>query len=477
MLIFALYTVVLVLVLKKINFFKTSAIGGWGIYAALAIKLCVALYFYTFPYQTMFDSKMYMQSANALSHVLHENPRDFLQLFWGFGDVESLNLKYLSSTTYWSHNKMLIFSDTRNVIRANAIFHLIAFKNPLVVLLFNVVVSMFGLLWLYKGLTKVCHIRRNLLFLLIFFLPSTQLWTANLSKEVFIIFGFGLLIRNIFNEKPFHFSTLIAVIILFIFKPYVGAAFTLALLIYFILKQNNQSSRRASMIVFTVLSLVFAWILCEKITYSLSKKQFDFINLGEGGVWLDIDSSSIQIANSDTIYLEIKEGIDKNFYAKITSEVEGVRREHLRVSENIKLSPGDREYYVLLRLPRSGSYIPIDPINGEFSNLILSVPNALFNTFLRPTPTDPPRSLMKWYFVIENYLLIGGLLFALTKIRGNPHIKTIIFLMIASITIALVIGWTTPVLGALLRYKLPITLSIVAATWLLLFPKIDTQRK
>jgi hypothetical protein len=37
--------------------------------------------------------------------------------------------------------------------------------------------------------------------------------------------------------------------------------------------------------------------------------------------------------------------------------------------------------------------------------------------------------------------------------------------------IALFIGWTTPVLGAIVRYKLPATQHFFAASWLLLLPK------
>jgi hypothetical protein len=445
-------------------------------YLAFGVKLGVALFFFAFPYNTMIDSGHYMHDADALSRVLYESPGDFLKIFLGFGDVQSLNEHYLSETTYWSHDKGWIFSDTRNVIRVNAIFHWLAFHNPRVVLLFNVLVCLIGLRWFYEGLSQLVKSRKNLLFLLIFFLPSTLLWTANLSKEAFLLVGFGLLMRNVFTGKQLHFSSFIGILILFMFKPYVGTAFLLAWLVYVLLMLSNRTWRWAGLGIFILSGIVFLGISHTKIAQFISQKQFDFINLAEGGIWLDVDGSAVRIKDSDTIHLQIYEAENKNFYALISAEVVGEKRVHQAAFENIKIVPGEREYYVLHRLPKSGSYIALQSINANFSNLISSIPSALFNTFLRPTPKDPPKSLVKWYFVVETYFFLLLLLFALTKIKNSKHINLIIFLGISSILVALIIGWTTPVLGAIVRYKLPITLSLIAASYLLLFPQKEQQK-
>lgn len=476
MLLFAIYTLLLTLLLKKFSFFKTEALSGWGIYLAFAAKLGIALFFFAFPYSTMIDSGHYMHDADALSRVLYESPGDFLKIFLGFGDVQSLNEQYLSETTYWSHDKGWVFSDTRNVIRVNAIFHCLAFHNPRVVLLFNVLFCLIGLRWFYEGLSPLVKSRKNLLFLLIFFLPSTLLWTANLSKEAFLLVGFGLLIRNIFTGKQLHFSSFIGILILFMFKPYVGAAFLLAWLVYVLLMQANRTWRWTSLAIFTLSGIVFSGISHTKIAQFISQKQFDFINLAEGGVWLDVDGSAVRINDADTIHLQIYEAENKNFYALITMEVLGEKREHQQVPEKIKISSSEREYYVLHRLPKSGSYIELIPIDGQFSKLMKSAPQAMFNVLFRPLPNDPPKSIIKWYFVLETYLFLLILLYALTKIRASKRMNLLIFLGIASILIALIIGWTTPVLGAIVRYKLPITLSLIAASYLLLFPQKEQQK-
>jgi hypothetical protein len=475
MLIFVIYAVVLALILRKFNFFKTEALSGWGMYTAFVIKLIVALLFFSFPYDTMIDSGHYMHDAEVLSRVLYENPGDFFKIYFGFGDVQSLNEQYLSETTYWSHDKGWVFSDTRNVIRVNAIFQWLAFHNPRVVLLFNVLVCLIGLRWIYEGLSRHMNSKHNLLFLLLFFLPSTLLWTANLSKEVFLIFGLGLVLRNVLSNRHLHYNTALGILILFLLKPYVGAGFLIAWLIYILLMQQNKIWRWSSLAIFAVNVGVMSHFLAPRIAGFISQKQFDFVNLAEGGIWLDVDGEAVRINDSDTVHLQIHEADNKNFYALITAKVAGEKRMHREAVENIKIEPSDREYYVLHRLPKSGSYIALQPIDGKFSNLIASIPSALFNTFLRPTPKDPPKSIIKWYFVLETYLFMLILLYALTKIRASKQDNLLIFLGIASISIALIIGWTTPVLGAIVRYKLPITLAIIAASCLLLFPKIDTR--
>jgi hypothetical protein len=476
MLIFVFYTIVLTLILRKLNFFKTDVFAGFGMYTAFGIKLIVALFFFSFPYDTMIDSGHYMHDAEVLSQVLYENPVDFLKIYFGFGDVQSLNEQYLSETTYWSHDKGWVFSDTRNVIRVNAVFQWLAFHNPRVVLLFNVLVCLIGLRWIYEGLSKHMNSKHNFLFLLLFFLPSTLLWTANLSKEVFLVFGLGLVLRNVLSNRHCHYTTTLGILILFLFKPYVGAGFLFAWLIDIILMQQNKIWRWSSLAFFTVNAAIICYLLAPRIAGNISQKQFDFVNLAEGGIWLDVDGSAVRINDADTIHLQIHEAENKNFYSLVLAEIGGEKRVHLENAENIKIAPSEREYYVLHRLPKSGSYIELKPINGKFSELISSVPFALFNTFLRPTPNDPPKSIIKWYFVLETYLFMLILLFALTKIRASKHLNLLIFLGIASISIALIIGWTTPVLGAIIRYKLPVTLAIIVASCLLLFPKIDTNK-
>jgi hypothetical protein len=260
------------------------------------------------------------------------------------------------------------------------------------------------------------------------------------------------------------------------FKPYVGVAFLLAWLVYVLLMQKNRTWRWAGLGIFILSGIVFLGISRTKIAQFISQKQFDFINLAEGGVWLEVKGSAVRIKDSDTVHLQIHEADNKNFYALVSAEVAGEKRVHQEAVENIKIAKSEREFYVLHRLPKSGSYIELQPIDGSFSNLISSIPSALFNAFLRPTPKDPPKSLVKWYFVGETYFILLLLLFALTKIKNSKHINLIIFLGISSILVALIIGWTTPVLGAIVRYKLPITLSLIAASYLLLFPQKEQQK-
>jgi len=302
------------------------------------------------------------------------------------------------------------------------------------------------------------------------------LWTANLSKEAFLLVGFGLLMRNVFMGKQLHYSSFIGILILFMFKPYVGAAFLLAWLVYVLLMQANRTWRWTSLAIFTLSGMLFLGLSHTNIAQFISQKQFDFINLAEGGVWLDVNGSAVRINDADTIHLQIYEADNKNFYALITNEIAGEKRVHQQPVENIKITPSEREYYVLHRLPKSGSYIELIPIDGQFSKLIKSTPQAMFNVLVRPLPNDPPKSIVKWYFILESYLILAMFLFALTKIRANSHRNMIIFLFLGSILIALIIGWTTPVLGAIVRYKLPITLSLIAASYLLLFPQKEQQK-
>jgi predicted cation transporter len=90
------------------------------------------------------------------------------------------------------------------------------------------------------------------------------------------------------------------------------------------------------------------------------------------------------------------------------------------------------------------------------------VPEALFNTTIRPLPSDR-GSWLKIPAFIENIVLFFGLLlitlFARRKL--NKRIKRLVWsLFVFAFLVFVVVGWTTPVLGAIVRYKVPAVLAL-----------------
>lgn len=474
MLAFVLYAVPLIFLLKILGFFKLNNFNGLGLYGVFFIKLAFAFILYHFPYATLNDSQIYLHDSCVLSEVLFRAPQDFFTLFFNFSQSENLDLVHMLDTNYWSHESAGLLSEKRNVIRVNAVFQILGLQNPYIVFLWNSLVSILGLKLLYQAVRKFTSDKYNLLFVAIFLLPSTLLWTSNISKESYLILGLGLFLQGLLSvdiRKNQIIFTASGLLILLMFKQYVAISLSFGLMLYILLQLKTQQSKVVVWPVCSLLFIVLGYFSLTPFTKLISQKQFDFIRLAEGGIILKDSGKSYKIDLDFENKLEFFMDEDKNQYAKIRQTVEATQENHGEKPKFIILEPSDKQWYVFVHNEASGSKIDITRIQNNSFQLLKNVPEALFNVLFRPLPSDPPKSLIKWYFVLENLVLWSIFIFGFSKFQSSANKRIIILLLVSSFVIALIIGWTTPVLGAIVRYKLPIVLSLIAVSWLLLFPK------
>jgi len=102
----------------------------------------------------------------------------------------------------------------------------------------------------------------------------------------------------------------------------------------------------------------------------------------------------------------------------------------------------------------AGSRIEISRLTNDFSSYINTIPYAIKNVFLLPTP-DTTTNGFVWLSMFENYLLLALLLLGITKIKHTNRLQRQYLSLIFSFSIllALFIGWTVPIVGAIIRYK------------------------
>jgi hypothetical protein len=83
-----------------------------------------------------------------------------------------------------------------------------------------------------------------------------------------------------------------------------------------------------------------------------------------------------------------------------------------------------------------------------------------------------PGSKLKYLSAIDLWFIWGLLLLAIFKRRKLNHgEKGIIFTMaVFSLLMLLLIGWTTPVLGAIARYRFPVHLAVATIAFILFKP-------
>ena len=105
---------------------------------------------------------------------------------------------------------------------------------------------------------------------------------------------------------------------------------------------------------------------------------------------------------------------------------------------------------------KGNSYLPIDPLNNKISSYIKDFPAALNHSFLRPYITEGKSPLLL-VSALENLLMMIILILAIRKYQSlfnllrNP-------LWVSLITFAvinyLIIGYTVPFFGAIIRYRI-----------------------
>ncbi|MDG1690277.1 MAG: hypothetical protein P8I02_05845 [Flavobacteriales bacterium] len=124
------------------------------------------------------------------------------------------------------------------------------------------------------------------------------------------------------------------------------------------------------------------------------------------------------------------------------------------------LSQKQNDFITLSELFDTGSAYKITPIEPSITSLIIAIPMGAINGFFRPFPTNI-NNLLQLFPLIENMLLYSMVLYLLfkilfLKIEINQDVKNVLWNSLFFIIMLFILtGLSTPVVGALVRYKVP----------------------
>jgi hypothetical protein len=455
---------------------------GWGVklgYSLLYLYIFIEYYGNGVLYG---DSSRFLQDSRILADIAYNQPLEYIKLLFGFADENSeIIWPYIEKTNIWMYGDNGDFiNDNRLIIRLNSLIHLISNGNIYIHSLFHVFISFIGVKLLYQVFSNYVKQKKIFWYALVL-IPSVSFWSGAILKESLLILGLGLLFYAI--SLALNKITIKCVIILFLSigilllnKPYVGLIVVpISFLWIFGLIVNWQIkyiylSSLLIIFVFTVLLFAPSKInLTEKVSY----KQKDLINIGKGGVFFINDTSfcafdysyvsNFEMVNDSLIRVNVPtKGEYKLFgdYQFDTFEIEASEKMYA---------------HYLTQIP-STSYYEVTPIKNSSKQLMLNIPAAFVNVIIRPYFWDNGNKLKVFAF-LQNIILIIFLFFCFLrrrKLKNNE--KWLLFiLLISSIFITLLIGWTTPIFGAIVRYKIPIDLFIIVASFILLKSKKDEK--
>lgn len=448
----------------------------------LAIKLIAGWVFF-YIYSTYYgsehltaDAGQFLKESKLLSDVFWHSPTDYFSSMFGLEDRAMIK-QYLNDTSHWDAGPNSILNDSKNLIKIHSVVHFFSFGLPAIHILFSCFVSLFGVFHLTKAFQNFVTIQPKWLFLILLLAPSTLFWTSGLLKEPFLFLGIGLFCRGILRCDDTVWKKIgyiaIGILLLIGFKPYTLVCI-LAATAVFLIFSKIKNKKLAFGIFGTLIILVASLIFLpknNKIVNTLSAKQSDFIGISRGGNFIRTDTCFFIFSNEQMDLFRIE---DSAYYLTEAVEVEFLYPNSKSAPQKAVAYPNKNPWWYGYNYGHCGSYIPVRYINNSPTTLFKNIPEAIINATLRPFIGDP-GSNFKYLATVEIWLLFGTLIIVFFKRRtvNTKEFALIMALVVFSILMLLLIGWVTPVLGAIVRYRFSALLAIMIIG-VILIPKRKT---
>jgi hypothetical protein len=486
-----LFALVVFLILRYSKIGQIDGLNRWDLSIAFAIKSMASLFFiYIFTWYygegVLFsDASFYIIDGKILNTVFYNDFGDFLKLLTGIGENDVLIQKHLSLTEMWSRPYNFFNNDTKNLVRINSLIHFFSFgTNYIHFIIFNLF-TLFGITQIYLFFKKYISVNPRFFFFTLILFPSLLFWGSGVLKEPLLVFSIGLFLSVISLKTDSFFKALlilISVYVLFNFKAYVVLSFILPFVLFLVcyVLFKKKSILFGLVITLSIATLLFFILPKQRqiIVNHISNKQFDFNNMGQGGFYFK------------------KEGDSKSYYVlakdsyKIKTEGDSIYfRQNLKIfsfngSLKNKISPEyfkkDSKYKLRIAqgLAPSNSHIQTTLILSSTKQLIKNIPEALVNSLFRPFPTDSRTKFNIPHFleVLSVFgFLILSIIFRKKLSRNEKYL--VASLVLFSITLSLIVGWSTTIVGAIVRYRIPVYLALIILSFILFKPSEKWKNK
>jgi hypothetical protein len=378
----------------KFNFFRAKNLPSYYFFVAFTLKL-IATFFQIWLYRNHNfggDSFSFFSSGRIVNGFSFTDPQLFLRTL--FGTLSSTDLKtYFKPEMFWT-NDDLFFNDNPSIIKINALMYFISGGYFLVHGVLFSFLAFVGFTSLFKFFLVFYPERPKEIFAITFLIPSTLFWCAGSSKESWLIFCLGLFLY--FLDKLMHtfkLKLLLQCMLLCYLLVFIKLYFLLALVPSLIAYFLAIKFKTIAPV------LVFSTTYIVGFVGLMNLPFFDFLH-----------------------YLQFKQ----------------------------------HSFQYLAQWSQSNSKFTIPDIGNNTLSLILNMPVALKNMLFRPYLWEASSFL--WVLAaIENILLAVLICIFMVGFKWN-HSKAQIslFCLFFALSILVLTGLTTPVIGGLVRYKAPL---------------------
>lgn len=354
------------------------------------------IYLYTFYYTDQLNSDIYkyFSDGEVLFSSLKDHPLDYFKMMFGVNnDNVYFEENYYDKMRFWySEYPTNIFSDSHTIIRFNAFVRLFSFGH---IAVHNLAINLLSFLGLFKiyQFFKPLTLSNKFLFWGIILFPSLLFWGSGLLKEGLILFSLGLLFKNGYKLlQKFSFKQLAIVL------------FALAIIIYSKLY-----------IIATLFPGMIGYLIYKK-TKLPAPKAYSFSLVLIISICLLLLNAPLKFNPIELIKVK-----QVNF---------------VELVDSVKNT--------------SGTTLP--PLQST-SDIILSIPNALLNTLIRPFIWEC-NSFFMLLSSFENIIILLCLALSITYRKQNLNWNSILFSLSFILFLYTLIGLTIPNFGAIARYKI-----------------------
>lgn len=363
---------------------------------------------YTFYYtdRATADIYKYFDDSKILFDILKTDPTHFFKILFGVGNNSPEFYKYYTQMHYWARQiDSGIYNDSHTIIRFNTLLRFFSLGYYNVHTVFICFLSLVGFTAIYKTFIPYLQDKKTELITAVFLVPSVLFWGSGVLKEGLIFFALGLLIYH-FNKLFSIRSIFICVgvgLLLALSKFYVWLAILPGLLFILWIKKAGPAK-----IVFKYLLIIIAVIITG-------------LNIDK---FTSVQNPLVTLSQKQSEFSELANGNATDAYNK--------------------------------PIPVAKSVITINKLEPTLLSFIKNSPQALVNTIFRPFIWEL-RSPMILLSGIENIFIlvfIGFCIFYRKSISVIPWAHVLFCLSFVVIQF-LIIGCTTPILGAIVRYKVP----------------------
>ncbi len=394
-----------VLLIRKLSLFRDSSLHPSFFRNVFLLKIAAgmgmaALYTYYYTDRSTADIFKYFDDSRIMYDALWHKPEDYFRMLFGFdSDLDYFKRNYYNEMNFWFRQyENELYNDSHTIIRINAFFRLFSMGYYSIHTVLACFLSMVGLALFYRAVKRLIPGKEKALAIVIFLFPSVLFWGSGMLKESFLLGALGVLMYAFL----FLFESPKA------WRRWIWLFPALAFLLY--LK------------VYVLLALIpglfaYAWVRCT----------------GNRNVWL---KHLTVYLSAVALFLCWSHLSDYPLYEILAYK----QTDFIRLADAME----------------SGSIVSVYPLDTDPLTFLKAAPKAFANVFFRPFPGESfsPLMLLAGF---ENLCILLACVAAF-RFRNSlaPAQRNLLFLCVGMVVLLFVlIGWVTPVMGAIVRYKVP----------------------